>query len=51
LKRCEEVVMIRSFLQSLLACITLGMVSLGCSKSEDAPATSLDVTLHVPGMY
>jgi hypothetical protein len=40
----------RSFLQWLLALVTLGMVSLGCSKTE-TPTTPTDVTLRVPGMY
>jgi hypothetical protein len=40
----------RSFLQSLLAFVTLGMISLGCSKTE-TPLAPADVALHVPGMY
>ena len=40
----------RSFLQTLLAILTLGMVSLGCSSKPDAPAAPTDVTLRVPGM-
>ena len=43
----------RSFWHSLLAFLTLGMVSLGCSRSgTDAPppSTTTDVTLLVPGM-
>ena len=40
----------RSFLQALLAILTLGMVSLGCSKQQATPALSTDVTLLVPGM-
>jgi hypothetical protein len=43
--------MLRSFFQSVLAVLTLGMVSVGCSNKTDAPATPTDVTLRVPGMY
>ena len=43
--------MIRSFFQTLLAVVTLGMVSLGCNNKTDTPATPTDVTLHVPGMW
>ena len=44
----------RSFLQMLVAVITLGMVQIGCSR-PGAPATPenatpTDVTLLVPGM-
>jgi hypothetical protein len=42
--------MMRSFLQSLLGVITLGMVSLGCGKTE-TPMKPADVTLRVPGMW
>jgi hypothetical protein len=40
----------RSFLQTLLAIVTLGMISLGCGSKTDTPATPTDVTLKVPGM-
>jgi hypothetical protein len=40
----------RSLLRWALAFATLGMVSLGCNKSESQPVPT-DVTLHVPGMY
>jgi hypothetical protein len=43
----------RSFLQSLLAIVTLGMVQVGCSRpGAPAPeeATATDVTLLVPAM-
>ena len=40
----------RTFLHSLLGVITLGMVSLGCSKPE-TPLKPADVTLRVPGMW
>ena len=40
----------RSFLQTLLAIVTLGMVSLGCHNKTDTPATPMDVTLNVPAM-
>jgi hypothetical protein len=39
----------RSFLRALLAIVTLGMVSLGCSR-EAAPVTPTDITLLVPAM-
>ena len=42
--------MLRSFFQSLLAVVTLGMVPLGCSNKPDAPVTPTDVTFHVPAM-
>ncbi len=43
----------RTFLQSLLAILTLGTFSLGCNKQAPqgaAPAATTDVTLLVPGM-
>ena len=43
----------RTFLQSLLAILTLGMVSVGCNRQQpqqDTPATPMDVTLLVPAM-
>ena len=40
----------RSFLQTLLAILTLGMVSLGCGSKTDTPVTPADVTLSVPAM-
>jgi hypothetical protein len=43
----------RTILQSLLAILTLGMVSVGCNRQQpqqEAPATATDVTLLVPGM-
>ena len=43
----------RTLIQSILAFVTLGMCSLGCSKTE-APAPSAapaDVVLTVPGMF
>jgi hypothetical protein len=43
----------RSFLQSLVAVLTLGMFSMGCGKQqpqEPAAPSSTDVTLLVPGM-
>ena len=43
----------RSFFQSLLAFVTLGMIPLGCNKSGE-PATNAaptDVTLLVPAMH
>ena len=43
----------RTFLQSLLAILTLGMVSVGCNRQQgqqDTLATATDVTLLVPGM-
>jgi hypothetical protein len=46
----EEALRMRSFLKTLLAVITLGMVSLGCSSKPDAPAAPTDVTLNVPAM-
>jgi hypothetical protein len=46
----EEAVIMRSFLQTLLAIVTLGMISLGCNSKTDAPVTPTDVTLNVPGM-
>jgi hypothetical protein len=46
----EEVRMIRSFLQSLVAVLTLGMVSPGCGSKTDSPVTPTDVTLSVPAM-
>jgi hypothetical protein len=39
----------RSFLQSLLAIVTLGMVSWGCNQ-QAAPVTPTDITLLVPAM-
>jgi predicted small lipoprotein YifL len=44
----------RSFFQSLLALVTLGMVQAGCGR-QGAPATPMDsppmdVTMLVPGM-
>jgi hypothetical protein len=41
--------MLRSLLQSLLTFVTLGMLPLGCNKTE-TPVTPTDVTLHVPAM-
>jgi hypothetical protein len=44
----------RSFLRSLLALLTLGVFSFGCSKQSpapSAPAAATDVTLLVPGMH
>ena len=38
-----------SFLKSLLTFATLGMISLGCQRSE-GPMPSTDVTLLVPAM-
>jgi hypothetical protein len=46
----EEAVIMRSFLQTLLAVVTLGMVSLGCQSKTDTPAAPTDVTLNVPAM-
>jgi hypothetical protein len=46
----EEAVIMRSFLQTLLAVVTLGMVSLGCKSQTDTPAPPTDVTLNVPAM-
>jgi hypothetical protein len=40
----------RSFLQSLLAVVTMGMVSLGCKNQTDTPALPMDVTLNVQAM-
>ena len=40
----------RTFLQTLLACVTLGMVSLGCGKQEEAQVAPTDVTLKIPSM-
>ena len=42
----------RSLLRSILALFTLGVTVSGCNKPDPppAPAASLDVTLHVPGM-
>jgi hypothetical protein len=42
----------RSFLQTLLAIVTLGMITPGCGRTDKAPAeaTAMDVTLLVPAM-
>jgi hypothetical protein len=42
----------RSFLQTLLAVITLGMITPGCGRTDKAPveAALMDVTLLVPAM-
>jgi hypothetical protein len=40
----------RSFLQALLAVLTLGMISMGCNRTT-APPEPRDVTLVVPGMF
>ena len=39
----------RTFLQTLLTCVTLGMMSLGCGK-QDAQVGPTDVTLKIPSM-
>ena len=39
----------RTFLQSLLTGLTLGMISLGCNKQE-TQVSPTDVTLKVPSM-
>jgi hypothetical protein len=39
----------RSFLRSLLAIVTLGMISLGCNQ-QATPTTPTDITLLVPAM-
>jgi hypothetical protein len=38
------------FLQTLVAVLTLGMVSLGCGSKSDSPPEPRDVTLYVPAM-
>ncbi len=40
----------RSFLQSLVTLLSLGMLPLGCSKSETPPPAPTDVTFYVPAM-
>jgi hypothetical protein len=43
----------RTLFQSILAFLTLGMCSMGCSKTETPapPAGPTDVVLTVPGMF
>jgi len=42
----------RSFLQTLLAIVTLGMITPGCGRTDKTPAQAdvMDVTLLVPAM-
>ncbi len=42
-----------TFLRSILAFLTLGMVTLGCNKTESPPeaVAQTDVVLLVPGMH
>jgi hypothetical protein len=40
----------RTFLRSILAFLTLGMVTIGCSRDAPAPPAQTDVVLTVPGM-
>jgi hypothetical protein len=51
-KSVEEASM-RALLRSILAVLTLGMISLGCNKpnaGEEADVSACNVILRVPGM-
>ena len=42
----------RKFFQSLLAFFTLGVFTMGCSKSDAPPPPApTDVVLNLPGMF
>ena len=39
----------RSLLRSILGCLTLGILTVGCGQSDGPPAPA-DVVAHVPGL-